>query len=328
LAMINQTDQLQILDFEKEKSKVYDVPHHDNVLHLQDSKWLLFKGKKWFIYDEASNQQIQDLNNKRNLYFFDAIKLSEDSLIIATQKNGLWLYDLKREKFLNNWKNEVGQTFTLTSDAPRELYLSESGYLFTSHRNKGVDFAYVNKSNFTNPIKQHTDKNVEITSIFESINQNIWVSTKRNGVYVFDLKGSLKYFYSYPFDDATSTELYQVIQNKKGDILGITAKAIYKFDLENKSVKNIVPKSDSISFWYMNSFFEDRDFISSTKGIIQLTKDRKGNYILQPCPELAEYREASFYQMYKTTESKLLIPLVFMKTKMMQALFGQAPQKV
>ena len=308
LALIDRTDKLQIINFTNESSKTYQVPYHNNAIHLKENKWLLLKADKWFIFDEKEPNQVVYLKNKEKLKFFDAVKLNKDTLMVATQNDGLWLYNWQKEKFLKNWKNENDQNFTLQSNEPRELYLSKSGYLFTSHRNKGVDFAYINESQFYNPIIQHSNKKVEVTSIFESIDRNIWVSTKRNGVYVFNLSGDLLHYYNYPFDGITSTELYQVTQNKNGEIFGITAQAIYKFDIKDKSVKNIIPKTKGLWFWYMNSVFKNRDFISSSDGILQLVQDDNENYLLQVCPELAQYKGANFMQMFATSKNRLLIP--------------------
>lgn len=301
------TDSVKIIYTNKENQS-FKIPNTNISLHLEDSEWLFVNGSSILNFDEKNPSQLLPLNNNKEIIITDIIKYNEDNLITSTKQNGIYIYNWKEGKYLNQWKNSKTDKTSLMSDTPRKLYISPSDYLWTSHKNKGVNFSYLYNNNFDNPIENLTERKVEVISVIEDNDGNIWVGTKNNGIYIFNQNADKIDSFGHPFSAFDKTELRQISKTKNGKLLGITSRSIYQFDLRNKSVNNITSQTDSLLFIYMSSMFFNRDFVSTDKGVLEIFENANGSYEMQHCKELSKYKEYSFVQMYKTKTNRVFIP--------------------
>lgn len=290
------------------KYEDFKIPNNGKSIHLQDAKRLFYKNDKLLVFDESKPQELKQLKSKEHKVITDVVKHKGDSLYISTKSDGLWLYNWKDEKIIKEWKNINTYQFSLMTNSPKKIYLSPSDYLFTSHKNKGVNYSYLYNKNFSNPLENLLEKNVEVTTIIEDSKYNIWVGTKFNGIYVFRPSGEKVYHYNHPLSNSDNSELWSICANKKGDIFGTTSKTVYKFNLNKKEVKTIIPNSDTLLFWFMNPIFENRILTSTNKGLLELNEDKEGNYKLKYCKELSKQKDLSIIQMFKTRNNKVFIP--------------------
>jgi len=282
----------------------YKVSPFSNLIYLENNKWLFYSKTNHYVFDETNPVETSTINNNGEISIFDAQKYKDEFLFFSTLNNGLWLYNWKNKEFQLGWKNE-SKKFSLSTNAVRQLYLSSSGYLWLSQKNKGIDYAFIKKRNFKNPFFNILKDDIDVTSIVESKNEEIWVSTRRNGVFVFSLKGEFIHHFK---DLLSKTELWQIIEHGKYGILGITTENIYKYDLNNKNILNIIPKSDSITFRFISKIHPERYLISSNLGIIEIVETTSDKYSLKFCEEFVDYKEYSFTQMYQTQNNKVFIP--------------------
>jgi len=288
-------------------NKTIKIPNSRKAILLEDTKWLFYKGSNLYIFNEQQPLDIKVIKAKKINFIQSIIKYDEDNLLISSKENGILLYNWRKEQILNQWKSSETNNFSLMTDEPRNLFTTSSNYLWTSHRNKGVNFSYINNNNFDNPIGKLIGRQVEITSLIEDNEKKIWVSTKFDGIYVFTIEGEFVYHFEHPFTKSDNSGLWQISKNKKGKLFGISSNAIYQFDLKKKSVKNIISQSD---FRFINSIYPNRDLVSgfSNLGVMEIVEDKNGNYKIQPCPEFSGFGKFGFLQMYQTQNKKVFIP--------------------
>lgn len=306
IAILEKKDMLKIIDIQNSNSiNTFKIPASSNFIHLENTKWLLYNKSSIFIFDEKKPFDIPEITIKPNINIFDLIKHRGDLLFLSTQNDGLWLYNWRENDLVQQFKHNVNDVFSLSSNSPKHLYLSPSGFLWTNHQNIGINYTSISNSKFYNPLSEVT--NIEITSVVEAKDGKVWISSRKNGVFVCSVEGEFIFHFKYPFESNDQTELWQITEHEELGIIGLTTIHIYKFDLNNKTISNLIPRSDTLTFRFIYKVFPDRYLISSNHGIIEIAEEYD-NYYINHCKELEEYNEFSFAQIYQTNAKKVLIP--------------------
>lgn len=291
-----------------QKSKTYQIVNKNKAIHLQDSQWMFYKYDKLIVFDENRPEKKQQLRSDLDISINDVVPQG-DNYLISTYQNGIWLYNLEKEKYLQKWAFNKNKQFSLLTNKARNLYISPSDYLWCSHRNVGVNYSYLYNNNFYNPLADLVDGDVEVTSIIETDEGYIWVSTNLNGVYVFNEKNEHLYTFNHPaVQEPQSASLLQVCKKNNNDVFAITNKSIYQLNLENRLVNNLIPQNDTLLYRYMCAIYPNRHLVSTDKGLVDIKKDSKGNYKIKYCPEFLEHKEYSYLQIYQTQTNKIFIP--------------------
>lgn len=285
----------------------FKIPNKDKAVQLGETKWLFYVEDKLLVFDEKKPNSIRQLETQKQNKITDVIKYKGNRIFILTFSDGLWLYDWKNEKIVKQWNSGVNNQFSLLTNSLRKGYLSSSKYLWISHKNKGINYSNIYNDNFSNPLEGLTEKNLEVMSIIEDKDSNIWVATKYNGIYVFSPNGKIIRQFSHPYSISDKSELWNVCENHNGGILATTTKAIYQFNLKESKPEKIIASSDSLILWFMKPLFKNRILISTPNGLVELNKDKKNKYALKYVSEFSSYKETSFIQLFKA-KNKVLIP--------------------
>lgn len=303
---INKDSIAFIYPFNNENSREYQVLSKFKSIHLNNSKWLFFHKKNMTLFDEKLPAKRVSLKNGRNVSISDIFHYS-DKLFISTKENGIWLYNLNKEKFINHWEFTEKDKSSLLTNRPRNLYISPSNYLWCSHRNKGVNFSYLYNNNFKNPLADFVENEVDVTSILETGVGNIWVSTKYNGVFVFNQAGLNIHTFKHPVKKILNSGLLQICRNKNDKVFAITSRAIFELDLKNRLTKTVIARSDSLIFKCMNIISPNRHLVSSNNGVLEIVK-KNSEYEIQTFQNFLKYNELNFLQMYQTLNNRVFIP--------------------
>jgi len=305
---INEDTVRFINPYNHKENTSYIIPNSRKAIYLKDSKWLFYQNSNIHIFDEKTPYNPKVIKISKNIFIEDILKYNDDNVFISTKENGMYLYNWKKNLFLKKWKNSTTDKLSLLTNSPRNLSVTSTNYLWNSYQNAGVSFSYLKNSNFHNPLEGVINDNVEITSLLEDNSNNIWASTKFNGVFVFNQKGEYVNNFKYPFSQDDNSRLWQLNKDKEGEIFGISSQSIYFFDLKKKLAKLIIPKTEGIQFKFLNSVYPNRILISSNQGVMELIKNNNGKYNIQPNVGLRSSIEFGFYQIYQTKNKKVFIP--------------------
>ena len=136
--------------------------------------------RKAIIETKFSNCEINE-EFSSSVKIWDATFLDQNKILISSFE-GLKILDWKTKQYLKSFKNNDKIPFSLWTNQPRNVYLDEDNYVWTSHRNKGVNYSFLSTNNFSNPSASNENHPIEIVSVLEDDNENIWIGSKFSGV--------------------------------------------------------------------------------------------------------------------------------------------------
>lgn len=284
-----------------------DFDYLKESVFLEDSIYLFYQGNQLLLFDELQPKKRKFLKNEFNYFISDVAKFNEDLLLLSTSNNGIWLYNWREEQYLKQWKQNETNRLSLASNQAKNLHLLDS-VLWLHHANKGIDFSYLYSPPFKNPFEESVKKQLDVYSVSKSDKGQVLIGTKQNGIYNFSTDGLSFSHLKHPFSNSDSSELWQVLQNKKGDFITSTSKAIYIIDSKKMTVKQVLDSQDGFTFRYLVNVFPNRVLVSTNTDVKELFINEKGKYYFDNCPELVDYKGFNFLQFFHTSTNELYIP--------------------
>jgi len=179
---------------------------------------------------------------------------------LTTYGGGLNLYDRTNDRFIS-YKNSQKKEFSIISNRINILKEREDG-LFWIGTEKGLSLFDYDKNKFYNfPFNEKNYLN--ITSIYQDKNNNLWLGTFANGLFLFNLK--TKKFKSIPQNKKQITSPINAITKLNPDeiLLGTSGSGLLVVDLKMQKISN---------FLSHHQLLKDR-----TKITRSLKKDSKDN---------------------------------------------------
>ena len=274
-------------------------------VYLNDSLCLLLSNGQFYIFDKEKNDNIEALSNTQK-YIWDAIVIDKEHLLVSTKKSGIWYYNWVKNKFIQQWTSNKKKDYQLRNDAPRELYFYDN-YVWVSLRNKGIDYSYLHCYPFENPLEKIDMYDVKVNAILQDDEENIWLTTEKKGIHVFSKNGKHLFSKQDNFLATDSSKIWQITKDLDGNIFTNTRENIFIFDKRKKQFISIIQAEKSL-FLFLSSIYPNRKIISTTKGLQEIYKNKKGEYQLKPCLEFLADSTYSFTQVYQTAEGNVLIP--------------------
>lgn len=182
------------------------------------------------IYNKQ-NSNIES-NNISSLYLD-----CKNRIWLTTSGGGLNLYDRINDKFIS-YKNSQEKEFSIISNRINILTEREDG-LFWIGTEKGLSLFDHDKNIFYNfPFKEQNSLN--ITSIYQDKNNNLWLGTFANGLFLFDSK--TKKFTSISQNKNQITSPINAITKLNSDeiLLGTSGNGLLVVDLKMQKISNFL----------------------------------------------------------------------------------------
>jgi len=303
-----------LINLENETFKeVYDVPNFADIVYLEDDHWLFYStNNSTFTLDFNFPHDILFTENNRNENVQSSIKYDNENHFVSTKENGLWLYNYKTGVFKKHWRHDSQIKNSLLSNEPFDLHIStlkngneEQNYLWISHSGKGINYAALNKNGFSNPIHDLLQEAVDVSAVMQTKAGNIWVTTKKYGVYVFTEKGSLIHNFNDEFDTSL---LWNTVELNNEICLTSSTNAIYLLNLNNKEVKPLTFDLKSPSYRFMINIFPNRYLVTTQNGVMEIEQYEKNKFNLKHCKAFEKNKTFSFLQLFQTLDNKLFVP--------------------
>ncbi|WP_316829601.1 two-component regulator propeller domain-containing protein [Pedobacter aquatilis] len=115
-------------------------------------------------------------------------------LLVGTNGNGLLIFDLKSERFINQFKHLESDPHSISSDYIRRIYIDKKNNLFLSINRYGLDYTNLNQVIFPRYVSKSESPDNDITVILKYNDNQIWCGTRKSGIKIYneDLSSLLK----------------------------------------------------------------------------------------------------------------------------------------
>ncbi|MDR1200383.1 MAG: response regulator [Tannerellaceae bacterium] len=164
-------------------------------LHADEDLWLI-SGKNIRILN-TSNMRYKDVPNPiqshpvlSNAIISKIHPIDENSILIDTQKNGLFLYNVANGKLIH--QSETGFPFEAPDFEISEIFTDSRKNLWFGSIDQGYSIRYNYKKRFNNNnlLRSGLDKK-SITSMVSDQNGNFWIATNKGVIFYNDAKRTL-----------------------------------------------------------------------------------------------------------------------------------------
>lgn len=276
-------------------------------LKLSDSAWLLINKDELLLFNEGCSTQFKELPNQYQLEFYDALKITENTLLISTNNDGIILYDLTNNDIIAKWSGQLKTPHTLPYSDPRELYILDDNFLWTSGGKSGVSYTYLYNNIFSDLHLKEEEHLLEVSSIIEDDQGNIWTSRGLDGIAVFSQKGEELKNYNKCHVLIDSFFIWQLHLGNEGNIFAVTDKGLF-YQKEHLDNFILVDNSEQYSIRYLLNIYPNRILLSTNQGIRELIKDEKGELLIVECKELSNSKGFHFRQIFQASNNNVYLP--------------------
>ena len=217
------------------------------------------------------------------------IPYGEQFLLVASYRNGIWLFDKIQRKFIQQIKHIPGITTSLRDDVVRELYLDDQQNLWVSLWSYGLDYANLRKNKFQALLtkKNLEEKATHVFAIQESPRGQILCGTGRGkGLFIFDQQKRLLTNLRHQADQPKSLSPYsirQIFRDQEDRLWVLSHFQLQLFDEEAQTFQSVPYPMQQ--FNYMYQLASGRILVASYAGILELLP-QGDSFQLIPCPEL------------------------------------------
>lgn len=277
----------------------------DEFLVLTDGFGLVpFDGKQLYLDRKIRPSGLD------KLACIDAVMIDSTYLLVATRNQGLWLYNLSNQSFIKNWVHTPEQNTSLASNLILGLHYDDYQNLWVGLLNSGVDYSVQGELAFQHPRYPIPNGRLNITSVVQSISGEIWLSTKNNGVFLFDQTGALRQTFSQApeLEETALTGLKKLSTNHQGQILGISREYILQYDQEKKQWKRRLELSTDPIIDIHPLFFSQQTVVKTVQGLAILQCPPSGECITKPIPELLSYKGLDVGIVHENSNQDLYVP--------------------
>ncbi|MDQ0967221.1 ligand-binding sensor domain-containing protein [Flavobacterium sp. W4I14] len=158
---------------------------------------------------------------------------SKPWLIVGTRRNGLLLFDLGTKKFFAEYNHQSDNSFSLSGNYIRKIYVDQKQNLFLGINGYGLDYTNLNKVIFSRYLdKDDVSPNFEndVSVILKPKNGQFWCGTKNAGLLIYgsDLTKPLKH-------EFLNHGIAQLIELNNGNILtGLYSGLFFIYDIQKQ----------------------------------------------------------------------------------------------
>lgn len=118
------------------------------IFQHNDNLWLISNEGIVLLDDNIPcNSKVYNFNSEPVVFNFGVVK--DNYLIVTSEGQGIFLFDLKLKSFVNRWKTSIGRVNMLNS-YPTEIFKDSKGFVYISFRGSGV--LRIHSSAFLNSI--------------------------------------------------------------------------------------------------------------------------------------------------------------------------------
>lgn len=227
----------------------------------------------------------------------------KQNILLSSVKEGLWLFDISKKKFIQSWQANEQDPTSLASNSPMEIYLDRQDQVWISHYGVGLDYASSGSNLFTTPLRDGSSKALPIISLIEDQKRQIWALSPKQGVFVFSSFGTLKQI--IPFPENNMEVFLQISMDTSGQIWAISSHDVFQWDMLKNQWKTIASfEKMLISIYHLPL---NRKLIITNEGAFDLIFNNDHLQLLRS-KEFKAYQAYPFYRFIKSNTGRTFVP--------------------
>ncbi|PWS29819.1 hypothetical protein DF947_21005 [Pedobacter paludis] len=169
------------------------VSHIEDVYFASDTLFWM-AGDKGLIKLNPASKKYQTFNSylkEKNIACTAIAKYpGKPWLFVGTRNNGLLIFDLTTEKFIDQYVHQSSNLFSLSANYIRRIYIDKKQNLFISVDGYGLDYTNLNKVIFPRYLDKKESNNAnfdnDISYILKDKYGKIWCGTKNSGLLIYN----------------------------------------------------------------------------------------------------------------------------------------------
>lgn len=257
------------------------------------------------------------------------IPFKKDSLIVATQKDGVFFFDIKQQKFVSRIFEINDNGITPFAPLIDRVYLDDHSNLWVSTGGKGIYYTNLKKKRFQSILQSRLASKNDLSfikSITEDRTGRIWCLTK-NGIIVLVKEGRviprLNYLNSkkVPFHNH---EPFFIYCDRKETIWVAMEKGLYFLESGKTHFQKLNPigAPPDLTFTYIKELSTNKILATSTSGIFEVVFD--------PGPKLQKYAltgtdKGKYTWIQESNDKKHLLVREMEKSFLVYEMDGEQP---
>ena len=194
--------------------------------------------------------------------FTYAFKTDDDNMWITNRSSGVWNFDFHSMDFSRRFFNNEIRTM-LSSNNTRSIYRDyQDNVWITQLNNSSVDYGWLHANEFRNPFGSMPD-DVAVVSLAEDAQNNIWVSSKLQGIFKIDSRGIQ--IENFPWSILVPEAKMSLPLNLSSDgaIWAVGDSYILRFDEKSSTWKRLMLETDARLFKMLHLTDHDKLIVTS-----------------------------------------------------------------
>lgn len=274
-------------------------------------------GTTWF----SSNQGLFSYRPDREIPFsqllaapggkgvFNQGALFQGRYLLAPEKNtGFWIFDTREKRFYNHFLADECDPESISTNAIISINIDRQDLIWISHRNLAqVDFGWLHRNQFQNPLAGLAGENVTVTSIVEDDLEQVWCATRQHGLKLFDLQGKPRKDGVERFANAhLFRQVQQLSKDASGWIWGVGGSSIVRIDPVTRTGEVLISEMN-IQFFFLIHLSARIKLVSTNNGLFEL-RWVAGRYERFPSRGILSGSAFQTYQLIQGSDGVHFIP--------------------
>jgi signal transduction histidine kinase/ligand-binding sensor domain-containing protein len=292
---------------------VHVLPQNDSVVWLSTTAGLAELNPRTGIYKLYKNRGTQTVNELR----FTAIA-PNGLLWAATGNNGLFTFNLKTKKFIDNYRNYRLDPFSIGSNNIVSLYFDRVGNIWCGSYGQGVSYTNVEKKYFQKDLSRNDlekwEGNNNVRWVGYDNANNLWcIMNDAAGLWKLNTNNHAFEFHEPMLNGKKFTgRFYKLLFDGYRYAWGIGKEGLFQYDLITNCLRKMNYPAFSTdlfgSNWVQDIIrLNDQSFLFGTfAGLYRITS-KNGNYTIQPFSALNKNSFTSFAALYQDETGTIYI---------------------
>ena len=287
---------------------------NDSTTWLSTAKGLIELNPKsgmYTIFNKLNNEPVTETRY--------AAESPAGLLWVGTGNAGIYTFDIRQKKFVDHFRNEALDPFSICSNNIVSIYFDRVGNVWCGSYGNGVSYAYIENNFFSKHLSKaemdHWKKENNISWLGSDLNGNIWCKLQDfGGFWQLDSSVKIKTYREPKLENGKPfiAAVYQILFYDKSNAWCTTDRGLFRYNTLTNIIKQVdFPRlSNTVfgSYWTKVMFrLRDSSILFSTFGGVYRISNHNGKETILPFSAFNSMPVRAFDMIYEDSSNQLYI---------------------